>query len=83
MRGEAEGKADAILSKDGEFALLLFIFSAARNGILVMENLCNVPIRVIETRFPFFSFSLSLFHRDITIAETECQPRWMETNSCL
>lgn len=28
-----------------EFELLLFIFSAARNGILVMENLCNVPIR--------------------------------------
>lgn len=38
-----------------EFELLLFIFSAARNGILAMENLCNVPIRVIETRSSFFS----------------------------
>lgn len=46
-----------------EFELLLFIFSAARNGILAMENLCNVPIRVIETRFSSFFFSLSLlFH---------------------
>lgn len=51
-----------------EFELLLFIFSAARNGILAMENLCNVPIRVIETRFSSFFFSLSLlFHWDITI----------------
>lgn len=33
-----------------------------------MENLCNVPIRVIETRFSSFFFSLSLlFHWDITI----------------
>lgn len=44
-----------------EFELLLFIFSAARNGILVMENLCNVPIRMIEIFFfPFFFFPIPL-----------------------
>lgn len=43
-----------------EFELLLFIFSAARNGILVMENLCNVPIRMIEIFFFPFFFSIPL-----------------------
>ena len=61
-----------------EFELLLFIFSAARNGILAMENLCNVPIRVIETRFSsFFFFSLSPIPLRYYYYLKPCQPRWM------